>query len=284
MRPITWHPETRSTHRSHWIDPEEAAEAMRKGNGRGIKVALLDSGIELSHPMLRGLRLADDIAFVKVNSMIAREAGRGIDVYGHGTGVAYMLHRIAPEAQIGSFRVLNQNLGSSSKKIQTAALEAIRRGYHILNCSFGCDAEKKDAIYYSIFKNWFDEAYRHGVHIVSACDNHDYRKPEWPGHFPTVITVNMARTQTDDLLFRWEHEQGRHSDHLVEFAAPGYDLRLPTKNGGDQSTKGSSFAAPHAAGLLARLLSVHPAIKPSVAKALLQEIALPWGPDNDIPR
>lgn len=262
-------------HHSTWILPDEARAALESGRGRGIKVAVIDSGIELSHQAMAGLRLVDDIAFeLTGDGVVKRSPGWGIDQFGHGTAVAHVLRRIAPEVQIGSFRVLDQRLGSKFQIIREAAALAIDLGYQILNCSFGSRA---DLTKIEHFKPWVDAAYRRGVHIVSACDNDDFRSAEWPGHFPSVITVNMARTECDGLFFRWD-ELGEPSRHLVEFAARGVDLELPWKNGKWSKKSGSSFAAPHVAGLLARLLSEHPAVKPPVAKALLQEIALAWQP------
>lgn len=263
-------------HRSTWLDPDMAREAIAGGNGRGVKIAVIDSGIEISHPALSGLRLVDDLAFeLTPEGVVKRSPGWGTDVFGHGTSVAYTIRRIAPEAQIGSFRVLNQNLGSKFQIIREAAALAVDLGYHIINCSFGSRA---DITKIEHFKPWVDAAYRRGVHIVSACDNQDFRSAEWPGHFPSVITVNMADTLSDDLFFRWDQPPGNFSSHLVEFAARGVNLELPGRLGRWAKETGSSFAAPHVTGILSRLLSIHPGLKPPVAKALLQEIAMPWDP------
>lgn len=263
-------------HRSNWLTPEQAREAISQGRGAGIRIAVIDSGIELTHPAMAGLRLVDDVAFeLTSEGVVKRSPAWGVDLFGHGTAVAHVIRRIAPEAHIGSFRVLDQRLGSKFQIIREAAALAVDLGYHIINCSFGSRA---DITRIEHFKPWIDTAYRRGVHVVSACDNDDFRNAEWPGHFPSVITVNMAKTESDDLFFRWDQPSGIVSSHLVEFAARGVDLQLPWKNGRWTKKTGSSFAAPHAAGLLARLLSVQPGLKPPVAKALLQEIATPWEP------
>ena len=267
------------THHSTWITPEKAREAIQTGTGRGIKIAVIDSGIELSHPMLKHLRLVDDVAFEWSDAgIVTRAPGWGVDMFGHGTAVATVIRRSAPEAEIGSFRVLDQNLASKFEIIKEAARLAIDRGYHILNCSIGSRASDVPIDRIAHFKPWIDAAYRRGVHVVSACNNNSFRRPEWPGWFSSVITVNMAKTESDDLFFRWDVQGGDYSQHLVEFAARGVDLELAWKNGTVKKADGSSFAAPHAAGVLARLLSVYPRLKPPVAKALLQEIAQPWTP------
>jgi subtilisin family serine protease len=264
-------------HRSVWISPEDAQNAVRVGRGRGIKIAIVDSGIELSHPALRHLRLVDDIAFEKTASgIVERTVGAGVDKYGHGTAVAFAINRIAPEAQLGSFRVLDENLASKYIIIEEAVRIAIDRGYHIINCSFGSDADLGTIGH---FKPWIDLSYRYGVHVVTACNNANFRSAEWPGYFPTAIVVNMAKTTSDDVFFRWDvPPQGDFAQHLVEFAARGVDLEVPWNHGRTVKRTGSSFAAPQVAAFLARLLSQYPNLKPPVAKALLQEIAKPWDP------
>jgi len=46
---------------SSWITVEQAREALRTGTGKNIKIAVIDSGIEVSHPDLNGLQLTDDV-------------------------------------------------------------------------------------------------------------------------------------------------------------------------------------------------------------------------------
>lgn len=261
------------SHVSQYPDHAGAAEALEHGRGRGIKVAVIDSGIELSHPMLRGLRLLDDIAFSSgAKNVIHRSGGRGIDVHGHGTAVAWLVREAAPEAQLGSFRVFDANLSSRFQLIEAAAMLAIERGYNILNCSFGTIAKIESM---ERFKSWVDHAYRRGAHVVCPCNNFFFREPEWPGSFPSVITVNMAATTEGDLFFRSDPAGAGTRGHLVEFAARGVDLEVPWKNGVARQT-GSSLAAARVTGMLARFLSRYPGVKPPVAKSLLQEVASPW--------
>lgn len=261
-------------HLSQYPDHAEAAWALEQGRGRGIKVAVIDSGIELSHPLLRGTRLLDDVAFFSgPKGTPGLRAGRGLDVHGHGTAVAWIVREAAPEAQLGSFRVFDDKLSSRFRLIEAAALLAIERGYNILNCSFGTIARIESM---ERFKSWVDHAYRRGVHVVCPCNNLFFRQPEWPGSFPSVITVNMAATKRGDLFFRSDFPEGRASAHLVEFAARGVELDVPWKGGAVVQRTGSSLAAARASGLLARFLSRFPGVKPPVAKSLLQEISTPW--------
>jgi subtilisin len=244
---------------------EQARRCLQAGTGRGIKIAVLDSGIETANPRLRDLRLEDDLAVVDNSVHLQIVPGEGHDLFGHGTAIAHIVRQIAPEATIGSFRVLGDRLGSRTAIIQEGVRLALDRGYHILNCSFGCGRVDHVLSY----KDWIDEAYLRGRHIVAACNNHDYTRREWPGHFPTVITVNFVHSASPETIFF-------RPGNLVEFAARGQDIEVAWLDGAKKKVTGSSFAVPHLAALLARLLSEAPHLSPLEAKALLQKLATPW--------
>lgn len=250
---------------SSWISPAEAEAAILNGTGKGVRIAILDSGIEVAHPGLNGLQLRDDIAIVQDGQELKVMAGDGRDVYGHGTALAGIIRATAPEAEIGSIRVLGESLASRTAIIMEGAREAIDRGYHILNCSLGCSIPEHVLKY----KTWVDEAYLQGIHVVAACNNQDSSRPEWPGFFTSVLTVNMAASASDtDVYYR--------PGHLVEFAARGVDVQVLWRDGGVKKMTGSSFAAPRVTGMLARLLSEHPGVMPLQAKALFHRLARPW--------
>lgn len=248
-----------------WITPEEAWAAIQRGRGRGVRIAILDSGVEIDHPALGGVPLVDDIAIVEDGMRLVTVPGEGRDVFGHGTAVAGILRVAAPEAELGSIRVLGESLASRTAIILEGARQAIERGYHILNCSLGCGVPEHVLKY----KSWVDEAYLRGVHVVAACNNQDSGRPEWPGFFTSVLTVNMARTDGNGELF---YRPG----HLVEFAARGVDVEVPWCGGATKKVTGSSFAAPRLAGMLACLLSEEPRIPPLQVKALFHRMAQPW--------
>ncbi len=250
---------------SHWIDLQHARQALHEGDGNGVKIAILDSGVETSHPELGQITLEDDLAIVADGPRLRVVQGNGHDAFGHGTAVAGVLLRLAPKARIGSIRVLSADNTSRTAIIQRAAQEALDRGYRILNCSFGCAVQNQVLQY----KSWIDEAYLKGVHVVAACNNENFCTQEWPACFPSVIAVNMARTHSEHAFY---YRRG----NLIEFAARGIDVKVPWCGGIEKVVTGSSFAAPRMAGVLARLLSLYPGLTPLEAKALLHEIAVPW--------
>ncbi len=253
------------SHTPVWIDPAKTRAALASGTGRGVRIAVLDSGIDSTHPELGDITLSDNLCVKAEGGMISVHEGDGADVFGHGTAVAGILHKIAPEAEIGNFRVLGAFKEARSSVIRAGARLAIDRGYDILNCSFGCPGR---AEFVMSFKSWIDEAYIRGVHVVAACNNQDYSIAEWPAHFPSAISVTRTAGGPEELFFQ--------AGDLVEFGARGEEKKAAWLGGGTRSVIGSSFSAPRVSGLLARLLSLHPKLPPLLAKSALRTVAEAW--------
>ena len=250
-----------------WPDWNTARQALCDGDGSGIKVAIIDSGIDVTHPALHGLNLEDDVIVScdGINLQIAE--GNGCDVYGHGTAVASLVLKEAPGVTLGSFRALDSSNHARSFVIAECVNQAINRGYHIINCSFGCRGLPR---YVMDYKEWVDRAYLEGVQIVAACSNIDVGIREWPAYFPSVIGVRGIDCPPDAFFFR--------PDRMVSFLACGERVEVPWLNGATKVETGSSYAAPLIAGKIARLLSRIPGIDPAAIKPLLSVLADRDGP------
>lgn len=248
-----------------WITPEQAAEAILSGDGTGVRVAVIDSGVDEKHPRLAGLEVIESIAMIEEHGQVRAVDGEGTDIFGHGTAVAGVIHELAPGAKIGSFRVLDARSLSRTEMICRGVALAIEKGYDILNCSFGC---KGRARFILPHKEWSDAAYLAGIHVVAACSNAGAEEPDWPSHFTNVIGVTMANENAEGVYFR------PHTP--VPFAARGENVVVPWLNGQMREQTGSSFAAPQVTGLLARLLSNFPGLPPAHVNDLLPRIVKPW--------
>lgn len=255
-----------------WVTPELAREAYENGTGRGIRIAVIDSGVEASHPCFASLKLADSVGFEEdeESGRIVVADGAGEDVFGHGTAVASIIHQFAPEAEIGSFRAIDSRNLSRTALISAAIREALNRDYHILNCSFGCRGLAKFILPH---KAWADEAWLRGVFAVSACSNDDEDLVEWPAHFVNVFAVGMAKTESEEIFYR--------PRRMVEYAARGEDVEVAWRGGQVQQKTGSSFAAPRLTAAIARILSVHPTISPAKMHELLPRIVSSWSEELD---
>ncbi|MBK1853644.1 S8 family serine peptidase [Verrucomicrobiaceae bacterium 5K15] len=245
-----------------WISPEQARDALESGNGKGVRIAILDSGVETSHPQLKNLTLSDDVIIQSRGGVIEAVEGSGEDVFGHGSAVADIIHRHAPDAEIGSFRVLGHFKESRAAVIREGVKSAARKGYDIIQCSFGAPARAQDA---AIYKAWLDALYLRSVHVVAAGSNSGFHTAEWPAHFPTVIAVGADPNDGDSIQLR--------RGSLVEFATRGRESSAAWLGGSSKEVIGSSFAAPRVTAMLARILSVFPGLHPLHAKSLLRQIA-----------
>lgn len=251
-----------------WPSLDEARNALVEGDGSGVKVAIIDSGIEASHPQLKGLELADDEVLSCDGMNIHFEKGNGRDAYGHGTAVAGVLFDEAPNITVGSFRALDTQNRSRSFVIAEAVHLAISRGYRVINCSFGCRGLPK---YVMEYKEWVDIAYLNGVQVVAACSNLESGIREWPAYFPSVFGVRAIDCGENEIF----HQPGG----MISFLAKGERVRVPWLNGSTKIETGSSFAAPRVSGKIARLLSVYPNIDSAAIKPLLARLATPYQED-----
>lgn len=254
---------------STWPDADEARIALREGDGAGVKVAIIDSGVDLTHPALDGMTLADEVTVTCDGINLQIEERSGGDVYGHGTAIAALLRREAPGVTLGSFRALDSSNHARSFVIAECVNQAISRGYDIVNCSFGCRGLPR---YLTEYKEWVDRAYLAGVQIVAACSNLDPAIREWPAYFPSVISVRGIDCGEDEFFHL--------GDRMVSFLARGERVEVPWLGGLTKIETGSSYAAPLLSGKIARILSQMPRLRRDLVKPLLAELALPARPEH----
>lgn len=247
-----------------WPDLKAARDALECGDGEGVKVAIIDSGIDVGHPELSGLILEDDVSVSCDGINLRIFEGVGGDVYGHGTAVASLVRREAPGVMIGSFRALDSSNHARSFVIAECVNQAINRGYQVINCSFGCRGLPR---YLMEYKEWVDRAYLAGIQVVAASSNIDVGIREWPAYFPSVISVRGIDCPSDEFYF----SPGR----MVSFCASGERVEVPWLKGERKVETGSSYAAPLIAGKIAKLISSFPGISPWSIKPLLSVLAQP---------
>ena len=243
-----------------WPGREECIAAMHEGTGEGVKVAVLDTGVDVSHESLAKMWFGGAWAVRAKLEALSVEVSAADDVAGHGTAVAALIHKLAPAAEIISVRVLDAGLRQDRHRvIREGAMFAMRMDAQILNCSFGVPGTTFRMPEYT---EWADEAFRNGRMVVGACGNQSAEIREWPSHLGTVIGVTAMDGCPDDL--RWLPR------HAVEVAAAGVDVEVPVPGGGLKRVTGSSFAAARVSGLLARLLSLYPGLSVEMAREALR--------------
>src|SRR5260370_14133024 len=116
-----------------WISVEQAREAMVTGRGTGVRIAVIDSGVEADHPDLAGLKLIEDVHVIGDDLQLHVRPGDGTALFGHGTAIAGIIYSLAPEIELGSFRALSANNISRTQIISEGSNLAIARASHILD-------------------------------------------------------------------------------------------------------------------------------------------------------
>jgi len=208
--------------------------------GKGIKVAVLDSGIDNKHPLFHG-------------KVIRKQWFRGgipLNEADHGTHVAGTIHSMAPEAEIYDYRVVGpQGKLSVNQSIATAILEAYFDGCQIINMSLA--SRFADVLILSALQY----VHSKGIIIVAASGNDGdgntlTNERSFPAILDEVISV-AALEKSDNLPFA----RFSNSNSQVDFSSIGVDVVSFKPDGGYQKMSGTSTACPFVSGFIASLIS-----------------------------
>jgi subtilisin len=231
--------------------------------GKGVRVAIVDSGIEHDHPALAGsVRGGVAIEYDGESEDYVRviEESQPADLTGHGTACAGIIHAIAPEAELYSVRVLGTTGHGRALQFAGGLEWVVDNGIQVCNLSLSTSREE----YYALFHRVTDRAYFKNVLLVSAVNNMPV--PSYPSLYSSVISV-AAHEGKGPFTYYYNPEPP------VEFGAPGIDVKVAWMNRGYMLATGNSFAAPHIAGLVALICAKHPNLTPFQIKAILYACA-----------
>jgi subtilisin len=227
--------------------------------GKGVKVAIVDTGVEHDHPALEGCVSGG----VVVEYDLDTEDGvrydpddHPMDLSGHGTACASIIHSLAPEAELYSVRVLGADMRGRALQFAGGIQWATRHGMNVINLSLSTSKEE----YYALFHELADEAYFKNVLLVSAVNN--IPAPSYPSLYSSVISV-AANEEKDPFTYYY------NPSPPVEFGAPGIDVEVAWIDKQWAINTGNSFAAPHIAGIVALILSKHTDLTPFQVKTVL---------------
>jgi len=276
-------------------------EAANKLTGRGVKIAIIDSGVDNNHPALRHIQHGLD--FTNRNAADEPDPQSwNIDVISHGTHGAGIIagngkngiRGFAPEAEVHALKLFP---GGKFDDLISALKYCIDKRIDVVNCSLGNDQLSE------IVFQWMERARQAGIAVVVAAGN-SAGPVQFPASLPNVLSVS-AIGQDGDYPADTFHRQSKPHNATglvgvnglfaarfssygpeVKLAAPGVAIISSVPGGGYAAWDGTSMAAPHITGLLA-LLAAHPsfAALPRNAKRvdrLFQTIvagALPTGLD-----
>jgi subtilisin family serine protease len=226
--------------------------------GEGVRVAVIDSGIEADHPALEGCVDADAGVAISLDSEgnVVETIGPHGDDFGHGTACAGIIHSLAPQARITSVKVLGAGLTGKAAAFLRGLGWAVEHDFDVINLSLGTSRRDWALAFYEVC----DQAYFRGSLVVTAANN--VTRPSFPSLYASVVSVACNLT-TDPFRFHFNPEPP------TEFLARGIDVDVAWREGGRMRSTGNSYAAPHLSGIAALVRSKHPDLRPFQVKAVL---------------
>jgi subtilisin family serine protease len=240
----------------HEITPEWA---WGGSTGRGVKVAVIDSGINNEHPAVGGA-VRGYVRVIEEQGQYSYDEAPHTDLFGHGTACAGLIHKVAPEAELYSVQVLSPTGGGSGGRFAAGLHWAIEHEMQVCNLSLG--TTKRD--FYAALHELADTAYFKNVILVTAANN--MPQPSFPSMYASVISV-ACNDEQDPFHFDFNPAPP------VNFGAPGIDVQVAWQDGGYATMTGNSFASPHMAGIVALILAKHPGLTPFLVKTILHATA-----------
>jgi subtilisin len=230
--------------------------------GAGVRVAVIDSGVDASHPWVGGLAGAvviepdpdgepPDVRYVE---------GPHDDLYGHGTACAAIIRHLAPDVELWSVRVLGERLTGKAWVFAAGVEWCLEHGMRVLNLSLSTSNDD----YAETFHRLVDRCAHENVLLVSAMANE--HKATYPSEFAGVLSV--AATEGPDL-----EQILRNPKPPAEWGAPAIDVEVAWLGGVTMTVTGNSFAAPVVAGHVARILAAHPELSTWQVRTVLAALA-----------
>ncbi|MBT2699491.1 S8 family serine peptidase [Bacillus sp. ISL-40] len=255
------------------------ATVAKTSGGSGIKVAVLDTGVNVNHADLtRNIEQCKDFSQNKTSLV----EGSCADGNGHGTHVSGTvlanggsngqgIYGVAPDAKLWSYKVLN-NRGSGysddiAAAIRRVADEAKSTGAHVI-ISMSLGSSTKD----SLISSAVDYAYGKGVLVVAAAGNDGPTSNSigYPGALVNVVAVAALENVQENGTYRVADFSSRGNpnsdgDYViqerdVEVSAPGRAIESTWNDGSYNTISGTSMATPHVSGLAAKIWAASPSM------------------------
>jgi subtilisin family serine protease len=243
---------------SYVVQKLNLPEARRHATGEKVLVALIDSGVDASHPALAGA-IVDGFNALPDN-----------EPHPHGTAMAGGIVSVAPNAKIIPVRVFGAQVKANTFNIIKGFDWAAKRGARIVNMSFTGPTDRR-------LRQLLLAASEAGIILVAAAGN---AGPKAPPAFPAAEPNMIAVTATDhnDELF----SEANRGDYIA-VAAPGVDILVPAPDAAYQITTGTSIAAAEASGLAALMIERDPKLKQAGVRRILMDTAKDLGPTGHDP-
>jgi thermitase len=231
----------------------QQAQDIATNLGAGIKVAVIDSGVDLAHPGLKGGFVAADQMWDYVgNDAVPNEVGvLGIGAYGHGTNVASIILQIAPKAKIMPIRVLGPDGSGDVLNVASAITFAVNKGAKVINLSLGSSVAS------AAVTNAINAATSKGVYVISSSGNEGIQQITYPATQASADTTTAGKFSVSVGSVNSLDEKSTFSTYglTLEMVAPGEVVYGPVPGNRLGAWSGTSMAAPMISGTIALALA-----------------------------
>ena len=239
---------------THWPERVTPEWALGGATGAGVRVCILDSGVEAGHPLVGDVETAVAVT-IDGDAVTIAEDDAG-DLCGHGTACAGIVRSLAPECELSSVRVLGAGYTGSGPALLEGLRWAVEQDFHVINMSLSTTKRQ----FAGLLHDLADSAYFRRTMLVASA--HNMPVESYPWRFSSVISVG-SHEEPDPRSFYYNPRPP------VEFFARGVDVEVAWLGGGTIRCTGNSFATPHMTGLCALVLSNHPELTPFQLKSVL---------------
>jgi subtilisin len=235
--------------------------AFGGANGSGVRVCVLDSGVDAGHPRVGRIdaSMAVTVGQAEEPRVVVTEA---VDPAGHGTACAGVIRELAPGCELASVRVLDSGISGGGAALIAGLRWAIDEGYDVVNLSLSTAR----LAFRAELADLCDTAYYRRTVICASANNAPVISFPW--RFAAVVSV----ASTDRSGDRTGSGEASHYYNIVppaEFLAPGVGIEVAWSGKTVIRATGNSFATPYVSGLCALLLSKHPDLTPFQVKTAL---------------
>lgn len=234
-------------------------EAHKIAQGRRVKLAVIDTAVDIKHPVFAGARIETFDALGGVGSAET-----------HGTAIAGIaaaraeLESVAPAADLLSVRAFTAEKGGSAKSFTLAILKgldfAVMSGARVVNMSFAGPDDP------TLAKAVAAAEARGMILIAAAGNGGPAAKPAYPAAYKEVVAVTA--TDDSDALYKDANRGG-----YITVAAPGVDIIAAAPGGAYDISSGTSLAAAHVSGIAALMLEKNPKLTTEALRAALKSSA-----------
>ncbi|HTR82098.1 MAG TPA: S8 family serine peptidase [Bacteroidota bacterium] len=242
------------------IDSPSSDEDSDSSGGNGIKIGVIDTGIDYLHEAFGGgfgpgFTVAGGYNFVTNNPDPRDDNGHGTHVAGIIAGNAPSFKGVAPHARLYAYKVLDANGNGSMSTVIAAIEQAVKDSVQIINLSLGTSDGDPD----DILSQAVDQAVEAGVVVVVAAGNDgDYGTIDSPGAAREALTVGATNAENSVASFSSRGPSNKIYGCKPDIVAPGESILSAKMNGGYIAMTGTSMAAPFVAGAAALLKQRHP--------------------------